>query len=88
MKSMGCVMWISWCLMALALQADEPQEKNGVESVCPDLAAVTELALLMIGADEMASFVKDALRPMESTNSINSKDAWVEHYLSLPDHVH
>lgn len=59
-----------------------------IESLCPKSATATPPALVMIGSEVMADFTRYALRPMQNTSSVSTKDAWVEQYHSLPDHVH
>lgn len=59
-----------------------------VESICPDMAVATPKLLLMVGAEEMASFVADVLLPMKSQVEVSTKEDWVELYTSMPDEVH
>ncbi len=59
-----------------------------VDALCPLSAVETPRALRRIGATEMASFAEYVLGPLGDPTEIPSKEAWVEHYLSMPDHVH
>jgi hypothetical protein len=56
--------------------------------LCPRSAVETPRALRRIGATELADFAEYVLRPLGNPTEIQSKDEWVNHYLSMSDDVH
>ncbi|NNE00407.1 MAG: DUF4375 domain-containing protein [Pirellulaceae bacterium] len=76
------------CLYLLESAVNNGGFGHWIESLCPSAAAETPRILRKIGATKMASLVADVLLPLGDTTEINSKDQWVEHYLSMPDETH
>ncbi|MDP6721167.1 MAG: DUF4375 domain-containing protein [Pirellulaceae bacterium] len=76
------------CLYLLESAVNNGGFGHWIESLCPRSAAETQRTLRKIGATKMASLTADALRPLGDTTAIDSRDEWVEHYLSMPDNIH
>lgn len=76
------------CLYLLEAEVNNGGFGQWIDSLCPHSAAETPRVLQKIGAPEMASFVAEALQPMGDSTRFQSKEEWMEHYLSLPDEVH
>ena len=76
------------CLYLLEADINNGGVGHWIECLCPYSAVETVRILHEIGATEMAAFATDALLPLGDTTGIQSKEAWVDHYLSMPDHVH
>lgn len=77
-----------YCLYLLEAEVNNGGFGQWIDSLCPHSAAETPRVLRKIGATEMASFVSDALLPLGDLTRFQTKDEWVEHYLSLPEEVH
>lgn len=76
------------CLYLLESEVNNGGFGQWIYSLCPRSAAETPRILREIGATQLATFVSDALQPLGDTTGIRSKDEWVDHCLSMPDHVH
>ena len=76
------------CLYLLEAEVNNGGIGQWIDNVCPHSAAETPRVLQEIGATEMAAFVADALLPLGELTRFQTKEDWVEHYLSLPDEVH